>query len=35
MIHHLSLSAQNPLHVAEVLAEIWHGKVAPFPTASR
>lgn len=31
MIHHISLAAQNPLHVAEVLAEIWHGNVAPFP----
>ena len=31
MIHHISIPAQNPLHVAEVLAEIWHGKVAPFP----
>ena len=31
MIHHISIPAQNPLHVAEVLAEIWHAKVAPFP----
>lgn len=31
MIHHISFSARNPLHVAEVLAEIWHAKVAPFP----
>lgn len=31
MIHHISVAAENPQHVAEVLAEIWHGKVAPFP----
>ncbi len=31
MIHHISLPAENPLHVANVFAEIWNGKVAPFP----
>lgn len=31
MIHHLSIAAEHPLHVAQVLAEIWHGQVAPFP----
>lgn len=31
MIHHLSIAAKNPLHVAQVLAEIWQGQVAPFP----
>lgn len=31
MIHHISIPAQNPLHVANVLAEIWHGKVTLFP----
>lgn len=31
MIHHLSFSAINPLRVAEVLAKIWGGTVAPFP----
>jgi hypothetical protein len=31
MIHHLSISAQNPLRVASVLAEIWNGKVFNFP----
>jgi hypothetical protein len=30
MIHHISIPAQNPRHVAEVLAEIWHGRVLPF-----
>jgi len=31
MIHHISISAKNPLHVAKVLAEICHGKVTGFP----
>lgn len=31
MIHHLSIPAKNPLRVAEVLAELWSGQVAPFP----
>lgn len=31
MIHHISIAAQNPLHVASVLAEICHGKVFNFP----
>lgn len=32
MIHHLSLPAENPEHVATVLAEILDGKVTPlFP----
>ncbi|GAB4377328.1 MAG: hypothetical protein Kow00121_26420 [Elainellaceae cyanobacterium] len=31
MIHHISIAAQHPLHVAEVLAEIWRGQAAPFP----
>jgi hypothetical protein len=30
MIHHISIAAQNPLHVASVLAEIWHGKIFNF-----
>ena len=30
MIHHISISAQNPLRVACVLAEIWNGKVFNF-----
>ncbi len=30
MIHHISISAQNPQHVAQVLAEIWNGQVVPF-----
>ncbi|MBW4508286.1 MAG: hypothetical protein KME64_17485 [Scytonematopsis contorta HA4267-MV1] len=31
MIHHISISAQNPQHVATVLAEVVKGQVAPFP----
>jgi hypothetical protein len=31
MIHHISISAQNPHHVAQVLAEILQGQAVPFP----
>ncbi|MGR9053497.1 MAG: hypothetical protein ACU84J_12690 [Gammaproteobacteria bacterium] len=31
MIHHLSIAADNPLHVAQVLAEVLDGTVFPFP----
>jgi hypothetical protein len=31
MIHHLSISANNPPHVAKVLAEIFKGKTSVFP----
>ncbi len=31
MIHHISIAAENPLSVADVLAEIWNGKVFAFP----
>ena len=30
MIHHISISAENPKHVADVLAEIWQGEAFPF-----
>lgn len=30
MIHHISITAQNPQHVAQVLAEIFQGKAVPF-----
>jgi hypothetical protein len=30
MIHHFSISAQNPQHAAEVLAEVMNGKAVPF-----
>lgn len=32
MIHHISIPAKNPLHVAEVLAELFDGYCAPFPS---
>ena len=32
MIHHISIPAANPLHVAEVLAELFQGYAAPFPS---
>lgn len=31
MIFHLSIEADDPKHVAEVIAELWRGKAAPFP----
>ncbi len=33
MIHHVSISARNPQHVAEVLAELMDGSCYPFPGA--
>ncbi|WP_293144084.1 MULTISPECIES: hypothetical protein [unclassified Microcoleus] len=30
MIHHISVSAQNPQHVAQVLAEVLKGQAVPF-----
>ena len=31
MIFHVSIDADQPRHVAEVLAEIWGGQATPFP----
>jgi hypothetical protein len=31
MIHHVSISARDPRHVADVLAELMNGKAYPFP----
>lgn len=31
MIHHFSIPAMNPFHVAQVLAELWGGQAVPFP----
>lgn len=31
MIHHVSISARDPAHVAAVLAELMNGKAYPFP----
>lgn len=32
MIHHISLPAKDPQHVAKVLAELFQGYCAPFPS---
>ncbi|CAN7640194.1 hypothetical protein LJR225_004975 [Phenylobacterium sp. LjRoot225] len=31
MIHHFSIAAKNPQHVAGVIAELWRGRAMPFP----
>lgn len=31
MIHHISISAHQPQHVAQVLAQLCQGQAAPFP----
>lgn len=31
MIHHISFAVRNPLHAAEVIAELWQGRAIPFP----
>jgi hypothetical protein len=31
MLHHISVSVNDPLHVATVMAEIFQGQVIPFP----
>jgi hypothetical protein len=31
MIHHVSISARDPKHVADVLAEVMKGRAYPFP----
>ena len=31
MIHHVSISAHDPKHVADVLAEVMNGRAYPFP----
>lgn len=31
MIHHVSISARDPKHVADVLAEVMSGRAYPFP----
>jgi hypothetical protein len=31
MIHHISISAHDPKHVADVLAELMNGRCYPFP----
>jgi len=34
MLFHVSIEADEPRHVAEVLAEIWGGAAAPFPSVT-
>jgi hypothetical protein len=31
MFHHISIAVDRPLHVAKVLAEVWNGRLFPFP----
>ena len=31
MIFHLSIEADDPRHVAGIIAELWNGRAAPFP----
>jgi len=31
MLHHISMAVENPLNVAQALAEIWQGRYFPFP----
>ncbi len=33
MINHISIAAENPEKVAQVIAELWNGIVIPFPPA--
>jgi hypothetical protein len=35
MIFHLSIEADDPRHVARVIAELWRGKSAPFPPVAK
>jgi hypothetical protein len=32
MLHHISIPAENPLRVAQVLAELWGGNMIVFPS---
>ncbi len=34
MLFHMSIAADDPQHVASVIAELWEGKVMPFPPVS-
>jgi hypothetical protein len=34
MLFHMSIAAENPKHVAGVLAELWQGEARPFPPVS-
>ena len=34
MLFHMSIAADDPKHVASVIAELWGGRVMPFPPIS-
>ena len=34
MLFHMSIAAEDPRHVAEVIAELWEGEARPFPPVS-
>ena len=34
MLFHMSIAADDPKHVAAVLAELWNGQARPFPPVS-
>jgi hypothetical protein len=34
MLFHMSIAADDPKHVAAVVAELWGGKIMPFPPVS-
>jgi hypothetical protein len=34
MLFHMSIAADDPKHVAEVIAEFWKGEARPFPPVS-
>jgi hypothetical protein len=34
MLFHMSIAADDPRHVASVLAELWGGRAVPFPPVS-
>jgi hypothetical protein len=34
MLFHVSIEADNPRHVAEVIAEFWGGEALPFPSVA-
>jgi hypothetical protein len=34
MLFHMSIAADDPRHVAAVVAELWEGRIMPFPPVS-
>jgi len=35
MLYHVSIEADDPRHVAEVIAELWNGVATPFPPVAQ